>query len=55
MPIAIGIMPINPIMYVGTIRAIKEPSALMAISKPIPIYDLTPLDEPEKSMKKRTS
>lgn len=37
MPITIGIMPISPIIYVGTTSEIKEPRALMAMSKPIPI------------------
>jgi hypothetical protein len=38
MPITMGIMPINPIIYVGTTSAIKEPRALMTISNPNPIY-----------------
>lgn len=38
MPIAIGIMPIKPIIYVGTTSVTKEPIAPMAISKPIPMY-----------------
>src|SRR5215204_2440322 len=37
-PITIGIIPISPMIYVGTTNENKEPRALMAISKPIPIY-----------------
>jgi hypothetical protein len=54
MPIAIGIMPSNPMLYVGT-SAIKEPSALIAISNQSLYTDLILLGGLEKRTKKGTS
>ena len=33
-----GTMPIKPITWVGTTKEIKDPTILIAISKPIPRY-----------------
>src|SRR5919107_4491894 len=37
-PIIMGTMPIKPITWVGTTKEIKDPTILIAISKPIPRY-----------------